>query len=480
MDIPVAIPKASSDPLPELAAFVEPFAPLFRRAQSRQSLERYITGLLTDLPRKNCDTISAAVAGTSTERLQHLLTDAEWDSSQLDAVRVRALSQKSPPEGILVLDDTSFPKQGKSSVGVARQYCGALGKRANCQVVVSAHYVADEPESSRPLHWPVCAQLYLPESWAEDSQLRERAHVPEAVGFRIKPHIALSLVDLSREWEVPFEVVVADSGYGDNPSFLGGLEERKVAYVCGVDSAYGVRRPEEVRAAKEAGAPPYRGRGQPPKERPAPLYPAKEVIGSLPQAAWRRVLWREGTKGTLSKQMVALRVHRATGSQRHSSTHERVLTAAEGWLIAERPLRPVGDNKSGEEELKYYYSSLGEDVSLERLAALAHSRWAIEQFYEDAKGECGLGDYQGRRFDGLHRHLALSMVAYSFLMLHSSVLGEDPSHEEEAFSPLSSGQAHHAASDSQAGTDVVAGGSGGVVRRNRSDKDLPSTQKLTE
>lgn len=285
MDIPVAIPKASSDPLPELAAFVEPFAPLFRRAQSRQSLERYITGLLTDLPRKNCDTISAAVAGTSTERLQHLLTDAEWDSSQLDAVRVRALSQKSPPEGILLLDDTSFPKQGKSSVGVARQYCGALGKRANCQVVVSAHYVADEPESSRPLHWPVCAQLYLPESWAEDSQLRERAQVPEAVGFRIKPHIALSLVDLSREWEVPFEVVVADSGYGDNPSFLGGLEERKVAYVCGVDSAYGVRRPEEVRAAKEAGAPPYRGRGQPPKERPAPLYTAKEVIGSLPQAA---------------------------------------------------------------------------------------------------------------------------------------------------------------------------------------------------
>jgi len=298
--------------------------------------------------------------------------------------------------------------------------------------------------------------------------------VPEAVQFRSKPQIALSLVDLSREWEVPFEVVVADSGYGDNPSFLGGLEERKVAYVCGVDSAYRVRRPEEVRAArKEAGAPPYRGRGQPPKERPAPLYPANELIDSLPQEAWQTVSWREGRKGTLSKQMVALRVHRATGSQRHSTTHERVVTAAEGWLIAERPLvRPVGDNKSGEEELKYYYSSLGADVSLERLAALVHSRRAIEQFYEDAKGECGLGDYQGRRFDGLHRHLALVMVAYSFLMLHSSVLGEHPSHEEGAFSPLFSAQPHEPAGDSQAGTDVVAGGSGGVVRRNRSDQDL--------
>jgi SRSO17 transposase len=148
--------------------------------------------------------------------------------------------------------------------------------------------------------------------------------------------------------------------------------------------------------------------------------------------------------------MVALRAHRATGSDRHSTTHERVLTAQEGWLIAERPLRrSAEDNKSGEEEeLKYYYSSLSADVSLERLAALAKSRWAIEQFYEDAKGECGLGDYQGRRWDGLHRHLALVMVAYSFLMVHSSILGKDPSHEEEAFSPLQSAQAHDAASDS--------------------------------
>jgi SRSO17 transposase len=148
----------------EIAGFLKPFAPLFRRSQSRHSLERYVTGLLTDLDRKNCDTIAAAVAGTSTERLQHLLTDADWDSRELDGVRVRSLSQKSPEgSGILLLDDTSFPKQGKSSVGVARQYCGALGKRANCQVVVSAEYVAYEPESSRPLHWPVCAQLYLPE-----------------------------------------------------------------------------------------------------------------------------------------------------------------------------------------------------------------------------------------------------------------------------------------------------------------------------
>jgi SRSO17 transposase len=476
-NIPYAVPKASSDPLPEIAEFLEPFASLFRRSQSRHSLERYITGLLTDLDRKNCDTISAALAGTSTERLQHLLTDADWDSLKLDEARVRSLSAKSPKGGVLVLDDTSFPKQGKASVGVARQCCGALGKRANCQVVVSAHYVADEPESSRPLHWPLSGRLYLPEGWANDLKRRERSHVPEEVIFRSKPHIALSLVDLSREWGVPSEVVVADSGYGKYPSFLGGLEERKLSYVCGVESTFGVRLPEEVRAASEAGAPPYEGRGQPPKERPAPLYTARELIGSLPEEAWQTVSWREGTKGTLSKQMVALRTHRATGSDRHSIDHELVLTAEEGWLIAERALpgQPSSAaNKEGEEELDYYYSTLGAEISLERLASVAKSRWVIEQFYEDAKGECGLGDFQGRRWEGLHRHLALSMLAYSFLMLHSSIttsVGGCCSSED--FSPL--GQAHDASGDPQAGTGVALGRPGAMVHRNREDQDLPSS-----
>ena len=235
-----------------------------------------------------------------------------------------------------------------------------------------------------------------------------------------------------------------------------------------------MRLPEEVVAAKEAGAPPYRGRGQPPKERPAPLYTAEEVIGSLPQEAWQTVRWREGTKGALGKRMVALRAHRATGSDRHNTTHERVLTAQEGWLIAERPLRPAEEDLPDEEELKYYYSSLEAGVSLERLAALAKSRWAIEQFYEDAKGECGLSDYQGRRWDGFHRHLALSMMAYSFLMLHSSVTtGAGSSSSGEVIFPL--GQAHNASGNPQAGTGVAFGGPGAMVHRNREDQDLPSS-----
>src|SRR6266540_6879374 len=138
----IAVPKASPAPLPEVAAYLAPLAPLFRRPQSRHSLERYVTGLLTDLPRKNCEAIAATVAGISTERLQHLLTDADWDPAALDRERVRGLVAASRAGGVLALDETSLPKQGRRSVGVQRQYCGALGKKANCQVVVSAQYLA--------------------------------------------------------------------------------------------------------------------------------------------------------------------------------------------------------------------------------------------------------------------------------------------------------------------------------------------------
>lgn len=463
----LAIPKTSTEPLPEIAEFLKPFAPLFRRSQSRHSLERYVTGLLTDLSRKNCQTIAAAVAGTSTERLQHLLTDAEWDPLGLDAARVRYLSERTAGRGILILDDTSLPKKGDRSVGVARQYCGELGKIANCQVFVSAQYVADEPESSAPLHWPVSGKLYLPEEWAEDRKRRKRARVPEEVRFRTKPDLALDLVDLSREWEVPFDVVVADSGYGKNPAFLEGLEERRVAYVCGVERTFKVRLPDEVRTAEGAPAPAYQGRGQPPKPRPAPLHAAEEVIGSLPEEAWQQISWREGTKGTLSKRMVAIRVHRGVGSpEYYSSSHQHVSTSPEGWLIGERPL-------PGEKgDPKYYFSTLPPGPSLERLGALAHFRWVIEQFYEDAKGECGLGDFQGRRWEGFHRHLALSMLAYSFLAVQASNRRQG-SQEEEDFFPLR--KAHDASGDPPASTGVAAARPGAVVHRDRSDKDLPSS-----
>ena len=408
MKTPV-VPKASPETLPELATYLKPFAPLFRRSTSRASVERYLTGLLTDLPRKNCDTIAAAVAGTSTERLQHLLTDATWEPQAIDQHRVRAVVAQSPPQGILGLDDTGLPKQGRSSAGVARQYSGTLGQVANCQVVVSAHYVADEPTSSAPVHWPLTAQLYLPEAWATAQTRRAKVHVPSEVLFQTKPELALALVDQARAWGVPFAWVVADAGYGDNPTFLQGLDDRHVAYVVGISSTFGVRLPAEVPAAALGMPSRPRGRGQPKKPRPAPLYEARAVLAALAEDRWQPITWREHDDVVLRKQCTAVRVHWATGGAQCSTSHHRVSTGPEGWLLGERPL--PGERGEG----KWYLSNLPADTPLHRLVALAHSRWPIEQFYEDAKGECGLDHYQGRRWDGLHRHLALVMLAYSFV-----------------------------------------------------------------
>jgi SRSO17 transposase len=165
------VPHASPEPLPELATFLEPFALLFRRHTSRDSMERYLAGLLTDLPHKTCETIANVIAGTSSERLQHLLTDAAWDPLALDEARAKQLLALHPvANGVLVFDDTALPKRGTASVGVARQYSGTPGNIGNYQVVVSAEFLADDPASSAPSHWPVSAHLFLPESWTQDAR----------------------------------------------------------------------------------------------------------------------------------------------------------------------------------------------------------------------------------------------------------------------------------------------------------------------
>ena len=182
-------------------------------------MERYVTGLLTDLPHKTCDTIADVIAGTSIERLQHLLTDAAWDPLQLDEARVKRLLALHPvTDGILIFDDTGLPKQGSASVGVAPQYSGTLGKIGNCQVVVSAEFLADDPASSTPFHFPVSAQLFLPQSWTQDVGRRKQARVPAQISQQTKPEIALGLLDRARQWGVPIQAVVVDAGYGDNPN----------------------------------------------------------------------------------------------------------------------------------------------------------------------------------------------------------------------------------------------------------------------
>ncbi len=448
-------------------------------------MERYLTGLLTDLPHKTCDTIADAIAGTSIERLQHLLTDAAWDPLALDEARVKRLLALHPvTDGILVFDDTGLPKKGSASVGVAPQYSGTLGKIGNCQVVVSAEYLADDPASSTPFHWPVSAQLFLPESWAQDAERRKQAQVPEEIREQTKPEIALGLLDRARQWGVPIQAVVVDAGYGDNPNFLRGLDERQVRYMCAVESTFGCRLPDEIQASA-AHTPVYGGRGQPRKPRPAPLYTVKALIESLPTSAWHTISWREGTKGTMQVQAVALRVHWATGSSLHSTSHSRVHTGPEGWLLAERSVpetveassQPAQDapQEKEKEKIKYWFSVLPEDASLQRLVLLAHARWVIEQFYEDAKQECGFDHYQGRSFNGLHRHLALVMLAYSFLMFYRLTLPLPPG---EAFPPLRDTKL--AAFRASAGTALALPGSRPLALPDRANPNVPSSEKLTK
>jgi SRSO17 transposase len=477
------VPKASPVCLPELAEYLEAFALLFRRHTSRESMERYLTGLLTDLPHKTADTIAATVAGTSTERLQHLLTDAAWDPLALDEARVKLLLKEHPtPGGILIFDDTGLSKKGKHSVGVAPQYSGTLGKISNCQVMVSAEYLADDPACSSPFHFPVSARLYLPETWINDAKRREQARVPAEITQQTKPEIALGLLDRARSWGMPVEAVVVDAGYGDNPHFLEGLDVRKLAYMCAVQSTFGVRLPEEVQTAAGL-AVTYQGRGQPRKPRPAPLYSVKELITALPEEAWQTVSWRQGTKGTMQTHAVAMRVHWATGSPRHSTSHSRVHTGPQGWLLAERKVpeedaiaQTVACQQEEEEEtIKYWFAMLPASTSLLQLVTLAHTRWVVEQFYEDAKQECGLDQYQGRCWDGLHRHVALVMLAYSFLMLQRLLLPLPP---DEAFPPLC--HTLLPAFYSSAGPALALPGPRPLACSHRSDQGLPPLAKLTK
>lgn len=214
------IPKASTEPLPELAEFLAPFAHHFKRSEGRGDLERYSTGLLSDIPRKNGDTIAQVIPGTNAQKTQELLTRIHWDAADFNAQRIELMRDKVRlGDGVIILDDTGFAKQGKSSVGVARQYSGTLGKVGNCQVAVTGVYA--DPATS----WPLGVRLYLHKEWANDPARCAKAGVPEGVGLETKPRLALRILDEARRLKVPHKAVVADAGYGADPLVFGGSGE---------------------------------------------------------------------------------------------------------------------------------------------------------------------------------------------------------------------------------------------------------------
>jgi len=422
----MAIPKAGREPLADLEGFLRPFGELVRRSESRASMERYATGLLSDLSRKTASDMGRALPGTSDQRLQEFLTNTVWGFREMDRIRIgHMLKHASAESGVLVVDDTGLPKKGKHSVGVGRQYSGTLGRVDNCQVVVTVHYV------DGVFDWPVAGRLYLPKSWAADAERRERARVPEDVPFRTKGEIALALIDEAREAGLDRMPVVADAGYGDQPSLLDGLEARELPYLVALAGTVHLRLAEEV--AQDPGDGPLlrsTTRGRPRKaptlaDRVQPKA-ASEILAALPEEAWVKTAWREGTKGALVKEVARVRVHRTGLRGKH--------LASKGWLVGERPIQGHGGDR------KQYFAWGLDALGLEDLIEVAHVRWVIERFYQDAKGELGMDDYEGRLWTGLHRHLALVMLAHSFLTLRQSYgpqIEEGPPGAKKGDGPLS-------------------------------------------
>jgi SRSO17 transposase len=314
---------ASPAEWPALHEFLASFQVHFRRPEGWEALERYTTGLLTEVRNKNCDTLAQAVPGTSEQRLQEFLTNMQSDAEDLNRQRVQKMSAEATRgDGVLVFDDTGFAKQGKASVGVARQYSGTLGRLGHCQIAVTCGY------TDRQATWPVAVQLYLPKTWAYAPERRQRARVPADVLFQTKLEIALGLLDQARAWGVPHRGVVADADYGDNPNFLAGLEARQEPYAVAVRTDFAV----SLRRAA-----------------PSQVWRADERLQTVPRWQWRTIRWRRETKGWLRKKFVAVCCWRVTSDdQRH-----------EGWLVGERATR------GQPEERKYFWSNLPAETPLQ-------------------------------------------------------------------------------------------------------------------
>lgn len=366
------IPQAPSEPMPELAEFLTQFQVHFNRRENRHATERYLTGLLTEHPNKNCDTLARVVPQTNEQRLQGLLTTMAWDENDLNHQRVKVM-RALPTEGngVLIFDDTDFLKQGRASVGVARQYAGSVGKLANCQVTVNCTY------AERTVAWPVSTRLYLPQEWISDTARRTRAHVPQEVTAPTKWEIALNLLDEASRWKVRHACVVCDAGYGDNPPFLDGLEARRERYVAAVRADFTV-------TTTRGGA----------------VERADHLITQQAQRAWATVRWTEGSVGWLKARFIAIRCWRVDGQGQR-----RI-----GWLIGQRPARgATGD-------WKYFWSNFPPRTPLSTLVEYAHRRHWVEQYHEEAKSELGWDQYQGRLWTGFHRNAVLVMLSFSFLV----------------------------------------------------------------
>lgn len=407
-------PELDTGVLKRLEKYAAHFGDDFNRPRQRAWCGVYLAGLLQDGERKSIEPLSrrvalpAALQGTSDpdQGLQQFVSQSTWDEAAV-ARRYRALLARTfaDASGVFVLDDTTFPKAGSHSVGVQRQYCGALGKKANCQAAVSLHYVG------RQGHVPLALRLFLPESWLEDAGRLDKAGVPQSARRALtKGEIALELLDAVRTEEVlPGRVVVGDSGYGVSGPLRAGLAARGLSYVLGVTGEMLVfseqprwQAPGPSRRAR----PRLHHRLEADSPRPLSL---REVAA---RTTLRKVTWREGTKGPMAGRFAWQRVWPAHGWATGDCAHEEPI-----WLLIE---------EATDGTIKYAFGNLPADTSRLKAVRLWRERWKIEQGYQQMKEELGLDHFEGRSWRGFHHHATLVMLAFGFLALEQSRAKAEP------------------------------------------------------
>ena len=386
------------------AAYVEGLVGVIGHADRSGPLRDYCTGLMLPCERKSVEPMAArtapARASAQRQKLLHFVGVAAWsDEKVLAKVREMVLPTIESHGTIeaWIVDDTGFPKKGKHSVGVARQYCGQLGKQDNCQVAVSLSL------ANHHASLPVAYRLYLPEDWAADRARRCKAGVPEDLGFATKPEIALAQIEAACTAGLPRGVVLMDAGYGCNTALRTGISALELRYVAGILPN------TSVWASGTRPLPPkkWSGNGRPPKlirrdDKHRPIS-VKELALGLPKRAWRTIAWREGTTDLLSSRFARVRIRAA--HRDYNLTEGR----SEEWLLIEWP-------KGEHAPTKYWLSTLPQDIAFRSLVDMTKLRWRIERDYQELKQEVGLGHYEGRGWRGFHHHATLCIAAYGFLI----------------------------------------------------------------
>lgn len=376
----------------ELDAWLEPFLDALGHKARRRWAPVYIRGLYGRTERKSVQPIAAELTPGDYDQLHNFIASHSWDTAPLEPILARTADQLvGGPDAILAIDDTAVLKKGEHSVGVAPQYAGVVGKNANCQVLVTLTL------ARREVPVPMVMRLFLPEEWTSKPDRCRRAQVPEAQQkARTKPELAIEELDRVLAAGVRFGCLVADAGYGISAAFRRALSERGLRWAVGTVCVQNVYTPDVTLSWPKAAT----GR---PRKHPVPSEDPISAAAMLKKASWRRLIWRTGTKGTLSARFAAMRVRVADGPAMRTGKHR---PGDEVWLVGER-------RSSG--ETKYYLSNLPPDTPLRTLASWIKARWVCEQGHQQMKEELGLDHFEGRSWHGLHHHALLVMIALAFL-----------------------------------------------------------------